>query len=95
MLRNIIDGLKDLYLKDNRPWLVGFSGGKDSTLVAHVIFEVVNSIPIESRTKEVHIVCTDTRVEIPAVVETLAGTLKKMQDKSQEWVGPVSMCQLN
>ena len=84
MLRNIIESLKELYLKDPRPWLVGFSGGKDSTLVAHVIFEVVNSIPRASRTKEVHIVCTDTRVEIPAVVETLAGTLKKMEDKSAE-----------
>jgi DNA sulfur modification protein DndC len=79
MLPEITRTLRDLYLDDPRPWLVGFSGGKDSTLVAHLIFEVLRSIPAEQRTKEVHLLCTDTRVEIPAVVETIEGTLNKMQ----------------
>jgi DNA sulfur modification protein DndC len=30
--------LTQLYLEDPRPWLVGFSGGKDSTLVAALVF---------------------------------------------------------
>ncbi len=30
----IKDSLRRLYVEDNRPWLVGYSGGKDSTMVA-------------------------------------------------------------
>jgi 3'-phosphoadenosine 5'-phosphosulfate sulfotransferase (PAPS reductase)/FAD synthetase len=40
----ITENLRTLYLNDSRPWLVGFSGGKDSTLVAALVFETVLSI---------------------------------------------------
>jgi 3'-phosphoadenosine 5'-phosphosulfate sulfotransferase (PAPS reductase)/FAD synthetase len=63
---------------------VGFSGDKDSTLVAHLIFEAAKSIPAAQRTKEIHVVCTDIRVEIPAVVETIEGTLNKLQRASDD-----------
>ncbi len=38
MFKDILDNLRDQYINDSRPWLVGFSGGKDSTLVAALIF---------------------------------------------------------
>ena len=59
----IKDHLTQLYLADTRPWLVGFSGGKDSTLVAALVVDSVLSVPPQKRTKEVHFVCTDTRSE--------------------------------
>ena len=31
---DIKDSLRNLYVEDPRPWLVGFSGGKDSTMLA-------------------------------------------------------------
>ena len=46
------NSLRELYLADQRPWLVGFSGGKDSTLVAHLVFDAVQSVPEAQRTKE-------------------------------------------
>ncbi|MCX6938537.1 MAG: DNA phosphorothioation system sulfurtransferase DndC [Verrucomicrobia bacterium] len=82
MLEAVIASLRQLYLADSRPWMIGFSGGKDSSLVAHLIFEAVRSIPADDRLKEIHLLCTDTRVEIPAVVETIEGTLNKMQQAS-------------
>jgi DNA sulfur modification protein DndC len=75
----IKESLKRLYLDDPRPWLIGFSGGKDSTMVASLIFEVLLELPREKRTKPISVVCTDTRVEIPAIVEMIEGTLAKMQ----------------
>lgn len=75
----LLDGLRALYLDDPRPWLVGFSGGKDSTMVASLIFEAVASIPAEQRTKPIAILCTDTRVEIPAILEMVEGTLTTMR----------------
>ncbi len=76
---SIKTSLRELYEEDPRPWLVGFSGGKDSTMVASLIFDTVLSIPREQRTKEVHIVCTDTRVEIPAIVEMIETTRARMR----------------
>ena len=75
----IKDDLKRLYLEDERPWLVGFSGGKDSSMVASLIFDVVLGLEPEQRTKEIAVLCTDTRVEIPAIVEMVETTLAKMK----------------
>ncbi len=76
--------LRQLYLSDQRPWLVGYSGGKDSTMLASLIFYVIESIPSAQRTKPVSVLCTDTRVEIPAIVEMIEGNLAKMQKYSRE-----------
>ncbi|HEX8236834.1 MAG TPA: DNA phosphorothioation system sulfurtransferase DndC [Abditibacteriaceae bacterium] len=83
IFNDIKSNLKQLYLEDARPWLVGFSGGKDSSMVASLIFDVVMSLPPEQRTKEIAVLCTDTRVEIPAIVEMVETTLARMQKCSQ------------
>ena len=81
---DIKSALRQLYLEDDRPWLVGFSGGKDSTMLASLIFDTVLSFPIERRTKPISVLCTDTRVEIPAIVEMVEGTLEKMRKCSEK-----------
>jgi len=78
------DSLSQLYLENDCPWLVGFSGGKDSTMLASLIFDAVLSIPAAQRKKPVSVLCTDTRVEIPAIVEMVEGTLARMQKFSQQ-----------
>jgi DNA sulfur modification protein DndC len=56
----IRDSLRQLYLADPRPWLVGYSGGKDSTMVASLVFDAVLSVPPEKRQKPIAIICTDS-----------------------------------
>jgi hypothetical protein len=46
--QDIKTSLSELYLSDERPWLVGFSGGKDSTMLAALIFDAVLSVPLTS-----------------------------------------------
>ncbi|MEK6699200.1 MAG: DNA phosphorothioation system sulfurtransferase DndC [Nitrospirota bacterium] len=82
--QDIKKSLRQLYLDDNRPWLVGFSGGKDSTMLASLVFDAALSLPPAERTKPISVVCTDTRVEIPAIVEMVEGTLRQMQRCSQQ-----------
>ncbi|MGA2607645.1 MAG: DNA phosphorothioation system sulfurtransferase DndC [Terriglobia bacterium] len=84
IFQDIKGSLRQLYLEDERPWLVGFSGGKDSTMLASLIFDVILSVPAEQRKKAVSVVCTDTRVEIPAIVETVEGMLDRMRKCSQQ-----------
>ena len=53
-------------------------------MLASLIFEAVLSFPIERRTKPISVLCTDTRVEIPAIVEMVEGTLEKMRKCSEK-----------
>lgn len=83
MFDEIRDSLTKLYREDDRPWLVGFSGGKDSTMLASLIFRAVESVLLEHRTKPVAVLCTDTRVEIPAVSRAVESALEEMRAYSE------------
>lgn len=83
--QDIRNNLRELYLDDIRPWLVGFSGGKDSTMLASLILDVVLSIPVGQRKKPVSILCTDTRVEIPAIANMVEGTLDRIRKCSHQY----------
>lgn len=74
----IFESTQRLYLDDPRPRLVGFSRGKDSTMVASLVAGTVMAIPPEQRVKDVVIVCTDTRVETRAIVETIESALARI-----------------
>jgi len=69
----IIQHVKDEYLStaQSYPWIVGFSGGKDSTVVAHAVFEALQAVAPSQRTRPVHIVSNDTLVESPLVMAHL------------------------
>ena len=62
-LKFIKEEIKDQYLQDNREWIIGFSGGKDSTMLLQLVWESITEIPTESRKKTIHIVSNDTLVD--------------------------------
>ncbi len=72
--------IKDEYrMPHKKPWIVGFSGGKDSTLVLHLVVESVLELPSSARTRPIHIVANDTLVESPIVqsyVDDVLGNLE-------------------
>lgn len=57
--------LKAIYLSDDKPWCVLFSTGKDSTAVLGLVWEMLESLPISLRTKPIHVITGDTKVETP------------------------------
>ncbi|CAL1690592.1 hypothetical protein MMB232_00721 [Brevundimonas subvibrioides] len=61
------------------PWIIGFSGGKDSTVVAQFVFEMLLALPPKRRLRPVHIVANDTLVEAPLVAQHLDKMLEKMR----------------
>lgn len=64
---NIIQEMALVYQNDKRPWMIGFSGGKDSTLLCCLVMEMLERLPAEKRNKTVYIVSSDTMVENPIV----------------------------
>ena len=53
-------------------------------MVTALVFDTALSVPVEQRKKPIAILCTDTRVEIPAIAETIEATLSRMQKFSQK-----------
>lgn len=65
--KDVIDQMTLVYKHDSRPWMIGFSGGKDSTLLCQLTFEMLEHLSPEERTKKIYIVTSDTMVENPIV----------------------------
>jgi len=68
----------DLYLADDIPWVIGYSGGKDSTAVLQLAWMALKKIPAKKRTKIVHVISTDTLVENPIVSGWVTKSLTAM-----------------
>ena len=63
----IVEEMKMVYQYDKRPWMIGFSGGKDSTLLCCLVFEMLNQLKPKEINKKIYIVSSDTMVENPIV----------------------------
>ena len=85
-LNATIDALKkeiqDLYLADNTPWIVGYSGGKDSTATLQAVWLALQDLPETDRKKPVHIITTDTLVENPVVALWVLESLDRMSTQA-------------
>ena len=67
---------------DNRPWVVGYSGGKDSTVVVQLIFEALCEMEKEELHKKVYVISSDTLVETPLIINSINQTLRRIQDEA-------------
>lgn len=86
--KEIIEGMqatiRNLYLADDIPWVIGYSGGKDSTATLQLVWMSLSTLKQKDLKKQVHIINTDTLVESPVVAQWAANSLKKMQDAAQK-----------
>lgn len=89
----IIGEIHHLYKADSRPWVVGFSGGKDSTALLQILFYALLKLPPGERTKQVHVVSNDTRVEIPQVSAMVMATLHQIEEAAGQQGLPFSVAQ--
>lgn len=74
------------------PWIVAFSGGKDSTLVAHLVFEMLLALPPSKRARPVHFIANDTLVESPLVVEHMTCGIREIGHAAAAFDLPVETC---
>ena len=66
-LDELIEEIKYVYKSDNRPWVIGYSGGKDSTTVVELVYKMLLTLPASERKKNVYIVSSDTLIENPLI----------------------------
>lgn len=75
-LSHFIADVQRVYLSDKRPWVIGYSGGKDSSAVMSLVYLALQGLDKEQRTKPIFVVSSDTLVETPVVVNHISNSLE-------------------
>lgn len=88
--RPLLEEIQELYLADSVPWVIGYSGGKDSTAVLQLVWMALEQLPVEERAKPVHVISTDTLVENPVVASWVTSSLTAMTTAAGERQIPVT-----
>jgi DNA sulfur modification protein DndC len=91
---HIIAEIKDQYLfseDTNRPWIIGFSGGKDSTALLQLVWLAIKEIPSELRSRKIYVVCNDTLVENPIIAEYVIDVLQHVEQAAIEQGLPIEV----
>ena len=71
--------IRQLYLSDDIPWVIGYSGGKDSTAVLQLVWLALSELPESERKKNIHVISTDTLVESPVVAKWVELSLERIK----------------
>lgn len=97
LFREIVSDIRNEYLSDNQtfPWIIGFSGGKDSTLVAHAVFSALLDISPSRLTRPVHVIANDTLVESPLVAAHLHQSLDEIRHAAEMLALPITVATTN
>ena len=85
--------IKNQYLskKESFPWLIGYSGGKDSSCTAQLVFRAISELKKEGYqlNRRVYIFSSDTMIENPLVKEIIEENIKLINAKSKEMNLPI------
>ena len=96
-IEHIISEITDqyMYTQDlHRPWIIGFSGGKDSTVLLTLVWialrRIRENIEIPFKFKRpVYVVCNDTMVENPIITAYVETVLSKIESAARDQDLPV------
>ena len=77
------------------PWVVGLSGGKDSTALTMLLLETIEMLPPPIRNrKKVFVTCVNTLVEAPPVIEHVHSFIDELRNYVRDRELPVEVVEL-
>lgn len=88
-INQLIEQVQHLYLSDSIPWIIGYSGGKDSTATLQLVWQALSALPEDQRTKPVHVISTDTLVENPVVAMWVTRSHRVMAQAAKDQNLPI------
>ena len=89
-LDNICEEIQTVYLNDSRPWVLGFSGGKDSTCMVQIVWQALSRLDTKKLDKKIYVISSDTLVESPQIVDRITTSLNRMEMASKKISLPIS-----
>ncbi|MBD1945602.1 DNA phosphorothioation system sulfurtransferase DndC [Coleofasciculus sp. FACHB-712] len=88
-IKNLNKEIQDLYCLDEIPWILGYSGGKDSGTVVQLVWNAIAELAPEKRTKKIYVITTDTLVENPIVSAWVRKSLELMKSAAEAQELPI------
>jgi DNA sulfur modification protein DndC len=85
----VCDEVRELYLADEVPWVVGYSGGKDSSATLQLVWLAMRKLSAAERKKPIHVISADTLVEQPVVAKWVETSLDRMRAAAREQELPI------
>ena len=82
--------IRAVYAADDRPWVIGYSGGKDSTCALQLIWSAIRALPEEARRKPIFVLSSDTLVETPVIVNYIDETLAAINAAAADQNMPIT-----
>lgn len=82
--------IQAVYLNDNRPWVIGYSGGKDSTVITDLILTAISELPKSKLHKEIYVISSDTLVENPMIEDYIVENIDSINEFSKKNELPIS-----
>ncbi len=79
-LPELHEAIGQTYLQYPYPWVIGHSGGKDSTTALQLCWYALHELPPEQRTKPIYVISTDTKVETPVIVDRIHASIRLMNE---------------
>jgi len=89
-IQDIHKEIRDVYKRYPQPWVIGYSGGKDSTTVLQLVWNAIKELPSEERQKPIFVIASDTRVETPVIVDYIDNTLHRVNETAKAQGMPFS-----
>jgi len=74
----VLEEIRQVYRQHAFPWVIGYSGGKDSTTALQLVWLALAGLPPEERTRPVHVISSDTLVETPMIVDYINDALDRI-----------------
>lgn len=85
-----LEEIRSVYLADDRPWVIGFSGGKDSTVALQLVWYALRGLEPNERQKPVYVISGDTQVETPVIIDFLTEALDRINEHAKADGLPIS-----
>ena len=87
---DLIKLIANLYSNDDIPWLVGYSGGKDSSAILQLMWSALSHLKQQGKTlKPMYVMTTDTLVENPIVSTWVKASLEALREKAKQEELPI------
>jgi DNA sulfur modification protein DndC len=83
--------LQYLYLREQQPWVVAFSGGKDSTAILTLMYFALLGLSPAQRSNKVYVVFCDTLAEVPYYLKKVMQVLNGVRSNAAQLGLPIEV----
>ena len=90
---DIENEILDQYINDEnpRPWIIAFSGGKDSTALLQLVWGSIKKLEPSLRKRDIHVVCNNTLVENPMILKYVKKQIELIKISAAEQSMPITI----